>query len=182
MTRYLLTLLCLSCAPIDGTAGIPGPQGPPGPMGAMGAPGMSGGVSGSRIGIQFMTTPDGMRLAWGLYDGQRMEECSMQAIDGRYFCLPRSSVQALYFLDAACTERAVMVAAPMVEKYQSGRERNGAFRIYSLQAASPKPTHLYTGQPEACSKTAQLTDAQSVFRVEREISLSDFAEGTLDRP
>lgn len=194
MTRYLLTLLCLSCAPIDGTAGIPGPQGPPGPMGAMGSPGKdadgAANQDGNRLQVRYRSTgwtgADGTKIYQGtsasLFDSKLKVACGMRlADDGKLHCLPSAPEPSPYFLEATCKDEVViggrLAAActglqPPQPVYAAKRlpsmecESGQRLRIYAVGGEYPIPAAIYTLEGGKCTAlgAAQYDTAIRAYR------------------
>ena len=117
-------LLCF-CGPEDGMSGedggqgpqgVPGPQGPAGPQGP---PGISGEHDGNRIKARYITTTDGYKMVYGLWDSQKKEPCYWIQVDDKFLCLP-SFISWIYhnndnfhFSDFGCT---AFVYAPKNEQ------------------------------------------------------------------
>ncbi len=105
------TLLCF-CNSGDGMSGGDGEKGPPGqqgPIGPQGPPGMSVEHDGDRIKARYITTSDGYKMEYGLWDSQKNEPCYWVQVDDKFLCLP-SFISWIYynndnfhFSDFGCT-------------------------------------------------------------------------------
>ena len=92
ITRMVLLLL-LACNGVDhegtdGESGPPGQKGDPGQKGEMGLPGSAVIHDGSRIQARYITTQDGYKMEYGLWDKQRNEACQWVKVDDQIKCLP----------------------------------------------------------------------------------------------
>ena len=92
---------------IDGNQGKMGDQGPPGPPGPQGPPGMPGEHDGNRIKARYVTTTDGYRMEYGLWDSKRNEPCYWLRSNDNFLCLPSfapDTDQMIVYLDSSCTK------------------------------------------------------------------------------
>lgn len=137
----------------------------------------AGFTSGSRLRARVYTGADGAEQLAGFYDQQLGSNCTVgPASDGSLRCLPGGYLNAGYFRDAGCTQRAALAPKPCVlaDTYarvslayngSCSEPRTQIFPIGSATSAA----NLYSGTPGSCSGPINLSGSYDAFALGAEL-------------